>query len=133
MTQLTRSSSGYERGLETLTKIGSERYDDVMTTLPVFVETLVSAVSHLKSRLQQKYERAYPGLGDIIRFVIKAEETEAWHLSSLFPHLVLPDLVEAHLAQLGLQVVGGRPDNGLAPPAFAEIREHAGQAVGQIL
>jgi hypothetical protein len=101
-------------------------------TEPAFVETSISAVSHLKSRLQQKYEQAYPGLGDIIRFVIKAEEIEAWHLSSLFPHLILPDLVEAHLAQLGLQVVG-RPDNGLALPAFAEIREHASQAVGQIL
>jgi hypothetical protein len=100
---------------------------------PVFLETLTSAVSKIKNRLQQRYEQVYPDLGDIVRYVIDEEEPNAWKVSSLFPHLVLPDLVEAHMAQRGLQVVGGRPGNGLAPPAFAEIREHTGQAVGQIL
>ena len=101
--------------------------------VPVFVEALTSAVSQLKGRLQQKYEQAYPDLGDIIRYVIKAEEEDARRLSPLFPHLVLPGLVEAHMAQLGLHVVAGPPDNVLRAPAFAEIQERPIQAVRQIL
>jgi hypothetical protein len=101
--------------------------------VPVFFEALMGEVSQLKQRLQQQYEQAYPSLRDIIRFVIDEEEAKARDLSDFFPHLVLPDLVETHMAQLGLQLVASRPDNVLAPPAFAEILEHAVQAVGQIL
>jgi hypothetical protein len=68
----------------------------------VFPQMLAGAVSHLKNRLQREYEHAYPGLGDIIRIVLDEEEAKAWQLST-FPHLFLPDLVEAHFAQLGLQ------------------------------
>src|SRR5439155_7696365 len=58
--------------------------------------------TQLKQRLQQDYEQVYPGLGEIIRLILDEEETTAWELS-LFPHLFLPDLVEAHVAKLGLQ------------------------------
>jgi len=68
----------------------------------VFPQMVTGAVSHLKSRLQREYEHAYPGLSDIIRIVLDEEEAKAWELSP-FPHLFLPDLVEAHFAQLGLQ------------------------------
>jgi hypothetical protein len=69
---------------------------------PVFPQIVASAVSNLKSRLQQKYEQANPGLAEIIRIVLDQEEAKAWQLSA-FPHLVLPDLVEAHIAKLNLQ------------------------------
>lgn len=64
----------------------------------VFLETLRSEVSKVKNRLQQQYEQVHPDLGDIIRYVIDEEEASAWNLSRSFPHLALPELVEAHLA-----------------------------------
>ena len=79
----------------------------------VFLQTLTGTVSELKNRLQHDYEQAYPGLGDIIRIVIDEEEARAWEVS--FPHLFLPDLVEAHIAQLGLEPADTRPDNIWAP------------------
>jgi len=86
----------------------------------VFLQTLTSAVSDLNNRLQQDYEQAYPGLGNVIRIVLDEEEERARDLSS-FPHLFLPDLVEAHMERLGLQPMSARHDNLLAPAAFVEI------------
>ena len=86
----------------------------------VFLQTVTDAVSDLKDRLQQHYEQAYPGLGNVVQIVIDEEEEKAWDLSS-FPHLLLPDLVEAHIERLGLQPVCMRHDNLLAPGAFIEI------------
>jgi len=86
----------------------------------VFLQTLTDAVSDLKNRLQQDYEQAYPGLGNVVRIVLDEEEEKAWDLSS-FPHLLLPDLVETHMERLGLQPVSVRRDNLLAPGAFIEI------------
>jgi len=86
----------------------------------VFLQTVTDAVSDLKDRLQQDYEQAYPGLGNVVQIVIDEEEEKAWDLSS-FPHLLLPDLVEAHIERLGLQPVSMRHDNLLAPGAFIEI------------
>jgi hypothetical protein len=111
----------------------SSRTREVPQPIPVFLEALTTAISRLKNRLQQNYQRAYPDFGDIIAFVIKAAELEAWQLSPLFPHLVLPALVEEHMAQLGLQVAAGGPENVLAPSAFLETQEHLTQAVGQFL
>jgi hypothetical protein len=88
----------------------------------LFLQTLTSAVSKLKNRLQRNYEQAYPGLRDLIRIILDEEEANAWELS--FPHLFLPDLVEAHIATLGLQPADTRHDNVLAPHGFAEIRNH---------
>jgi len=86
----------------------------------VFLQTLTRAVSDLKNRLQHDYERAYPGLGNVIRIVLDEEEERARDLSS-FPHLFLPDLVAAHMERLGLQPMSTRHDNLLAPAAFVEI------------
>ena len=86
----------------------------------VFLQTVTDAISDLKDRLQQDYEQAYPGLGNVVQIVIDEEEEKAWDLSS-FPHLLLPDLVEAHIERLGLQPVSARHDNLLAPGAFIEI------------
>src|SRR6476620_8529923 len=71
---------------------------------PVFLQTVSVAIGQLKQRLQQDYEQAYPDLREIIHLVLDDEETEAWELS-LFPHLLLPDLVEAHIEKLNLRSV----------------------------
>jgi len=92
----------------------------IKTTTTVFLQTLTGAISDLRNRLQQKYERTYPGLGNVIRIVLDEEEERAWDFSS-FPHLLLPDLVEAHIERLGLQPASMRHDNLLAPAAFVDI------------
>ena len=79
----------------------------------VFPQTLTNAVSKLKNRLQRDYEQTYPGLGDLVRIVLDEEDAKAWELS--FPLLFLPDLVEAHIAQLGLEPADTRHDNIWAP------------------
>ena len=86
----------------------------------VFLHKLTAAVAELKEQLQHDYEQLYPGLGEIIRIVLEEEEAKAWELS-FFPHLFLPDLVEAHIATLGLEPVGTRHDNILAPAINAEL------------
>ena len=80
--------------------------------------TVISVISELKNQLQQQYEQPYPDLGDIIRYVIDEEEANAWDLSFLSPQLFLPDLVEAHMAQLGLQPIFSDPDKVVGQPAF---------------
>jgi hypothetical protein len=72
--------------------------------------------------LQQDYEHAYPALGEIIHLMLDEEETKAWELSS-FPHLLLPDLVEAHIEKLNLRPVDRRHDGLLVPP-FPQIDNH---------
>lgn len=69
----------------------------------IFLQRVVGAVSELKVRLQQDYERTYPGLEEIIRIILDEEEAKAWKLS-IFPHLLLPDLLEAHIETLGLKL-----------------------------
>ena len=80
----------------------------------VFLQTVSAAVTQLKQKLQNDYEQAYPGLREIIHLVLDEEETKAWELS-LFPHLFLPDLVEAHVATLGLKPAETTHDNIWAP------------------
>src|SRR6266404_2918848 len=96
--------------------------DQQPETNPVFLQTLTRAVSKLKNRLQRDYEQAYPGVGDLIRIVLDEEEANAWELS--FPHLFLPDLVEAHIARLGLQPVGPPHDDVLTPPDSIEMENY---------
>src|SRR5439155_12858161 len=86
----------------------------------VFLQTVSAAVTQLKQKLQQDYERVYPGLGEIIHIILDEEETTAWELS-LFPHLFLPDLVEAHIAKLDLQPAETKHDDVLVPHRFPEI------------
>src|SRR4029077_17323160 len=68
----------------------------------VFLQTVGIALRNLKRQLQHDYARAYPNLREIIRLILDEEELRAWNLT-FFPHLVLPDLVEAHIANLNLQ------------------------------
>ena len=87
--------------------------DQYQDPTAVFPQIVTNAVSKLKNRLQQEYEQIYPDLGDLVRIVLDEEEAKAWDLS--FPHLFLPDLVEAHITQLGLQPAHSRYDNAWAP------------------
>ena len=96
------------------------------------VKASMEAISKLRERLEQRYEQAYPDLGDIIRYVVDGEEAIAWNLSPLFPHLVLPDLVEAHMAQLGLKPLFIEADKVVAAPALIEHREHPARALEQV-
>jgi hypothetical protein len=89
----------------------------------VFLRTLTDAVSDLKNRLQQDYEQAHPGLGNVVRIVLDEEEERAWDLSS-FPHLLLPDLVEAHMERLSLQPADTRHNDVLVPHSFGEIENY---------
>ena len=73
-------------------------------TAAVFHQKMIAAVSELKRKLRRKYERTYPGLGEIIRLVVEEEEAHAQELS-MFPHLLLPDLVDEHIERLGLRPV----------------------------
>ena len=93
----------------------------------VFLQTVSLALVQLKRRLQHDYEQAYPDLRQLIHIVIDQEETMAWDLT-LFPHLVLPDLVEAHLASLNMYPANRKHGDVFAsrhseietaPPAFA--------------
>jgi hypothetical protein len=86
----------------------------------VFLQTVSAAVTQLKQKLQKDYELAYPGLREIIHLVLDEEEANAWELS-FFPHLFLPDLVEAHIAKLDLQPAETRHDDVLVPHRFLEM------------
>jgi hypothetical protein len=95
--------------------------NETTETVTVFLQNLPGAVSKLKNRLQRDYERAYPGLHDLIRIVLDEEEGNARKLST-FPHLLLPDLVEAHIAQLGLEPVNY--ENLFRPVRIAADQNH---------
>jgi hypothetical protein len=83
----------------------------------VFLQRVVAAVSELKDQLQQDYERTYPSLGEIVRIALEEEEAKAWELS-FFPDLFLPDMVEAHIAALGLERSDTKHDEIVIPSAF---------------
>lgn len=86
----------------------------------VFLQTVSVALAQLKQQLQHDYEQAYPELREIIHLVLDQEESKAWELS-LFPHLVLPDLVEAHIANLSLQPAETKHEDVLVPHGFAHF------------
>ena len=72
-----------------------------------FLQTVSVALGQLKQRLQRDYEQAYsdyPDLHHLIRIVLDVEEARARELT-FFPHLLLPDMVEMHLASLNLHPV----------------------------
>ena len=85
----------------------SMKTDQPDQAVVVFLRTVSVAVAQLKQRLQQDYEQAYPDLGQLIHIVIETEESRAWELT-LFPHLLLADMVETHLASLNLHPVRTR-------------------------
>ena len=86
----------------------------------VFPSIVSVALTRLKRQLQHDYERVYPDLREIVHLVLDEEESNAWELSS-FPHLLLPDLVEAHIAKLNLQPAETRHDAFSLPYNFAQI------------
>jgi len=87
---------------------------------PVFLQTISVALAQLKQRLQQDYEQAYPDLREIVQLILDEEEANAWELS-LFPHLLLPDLVEARLINLNLDPIETKHDDAFAPHGFNRI------------
>ena len=96
----------------------TEPYIEPSTT--VFLQTVSLAVTQLKRELQQDYEQAYPQLREVIHLVLDEEEARAWDLT-LFPHLLLPDLVEAHVATLNLRPVEAKHEDVFAPHHPREI------------
>ena len=80
------------------------KIDQLQEPAPIFAQMVSLAIGPLKKRLQRYYQKVYPDLAEIIRLIIDEEEAKAWEIS-LFPHLILPDLVDAHIGKLGL-----RPD-----------------------
>ena len=87
---------------------------DQQSDTAVFLQTVSVAIAQLKQQLQLDYEQAYPDLREIVHLVLDEEETKAWELS-LFPHLLLPDLVEAHIEKLNLQPADTRHDDLFLP------------------
>jgi hypothetical protein len=94
--------------------------DQQLETTAVFLQRVSVAIAQLKQQLQHDYEQAYPDLREIVHLVLDEEETKAWELS-LFPHLLLPDLVEAHIEKLNLQPAETKHDEIFAPSHFNEI------------
>ena len=89
----------------------------------VFLRTVSVALAQLKQQLQYDYEQAYPELREIIHLVLDDEESTAWGLSP-FPHLLLPDLVEAHIAKLNLQPAETKHDDVFEGQGFFEIQPY---------
>jgi hypothetical protein len=94
--------------------------DQLTNPTAVFPNIVSVALTRLKQRLQHDYERAYPDLREIVHLVLDEEESKAWELSP-FPHLLLPDLVEAHIARLNLQPAETRHDDVFAPQQHREV------------
>jgi hypothetical protein len=78
-----------------------------------FCQKMAGAIAELKRRLQDQYERAYPGRGELVRKVIAEADAQAWDLSLPFPHLFLPDIAEARIAQLMLEPGPGAHQSGV--------------------
>ncbi len=86
-------------------------------TNTVFLQTVSIAMSQLKQQLQRDYEQAYPDLAEIVHLVLDEVESRARDLT-FFPHLLLPDLVEAHIAKLNLRPADTRHEDVFAPHRF---------------
>lgn len=89
-------------------------------TTTVFLQSISLAMNQLKQELQHDYERAYPELSEVIHLVLEEEESKAWELTT-FPHLILPDLVEAHIANLNLRPVETKHGDVFAPDHYDGI------------
>lgn len=90
---------------------------------PNFLQTVATAITKLKARLQQDYEQAYPALAEIIHLVLDEEEARARELSA-FPHLFLPDLVDAHIAKLNLQPAETKHEELFMSPDFSNMSSY---------
>jgi hypothetical protein len=87
-------------------------------TNTVFLQMVSVALMQLKQELQNDYEQAYPELREVIHLVLDEEESRARDLT-LFPHLLLPDLVEAHVAKLNLRPVETKHEDVFASHSFS--------------
>lgn len=76
--------------------------DQLQEPAPIFAQIVSLAIGRLKKRLKRYYQKAYPDSGETIHLIIDEEEARAWEIS-FFPHLILPDLVDARIGKLGLQ------------------------------
>src|SRR5437763_14238246 len=94
--------------------------DELTNRTAIFPNIVSVALVRLKQRLQQDYERAYPDLREIVHLVLDEEESKAGELSS-FPHLLLPDLVEAHIANLNLRPAETKHDDVFALHSFDQL------------
>jgi hypothetical protein len=83
--------------------------DQLQEPAPLFPQMVSVALGRLKKRLQHDYQKEHPDSDEIIHLVLDGEEAKAWEIS-LFPHLILPDLVAARIAKLGLQPADSRHD-----------------------
>ena len=92
-------------------------------TNTVFLQTVSIAMTQLKQQLQRDYEQAYPDLAEIVHLVLDEEESRARDLT-FFPHLLLPDLVEAHIAKLNLRPAETRHEDILAAHRFNHQRAY---------
>jgi hypothetical protein len=99
----------------------TDQLSDPTTT--VFLQMVSVAMMQLKQELQRDYEQAYPELREIIHLVLEEEESRAWNLTS-FPHLVLPDLVEAHVAKLNLRPAETKHEDVFAPHSHREFNAY---------
>ena len=84
--------------------------------LVFFCERLANAVAELTRRLQAHYEGIHPDQSEAVRNAIAEAEATAWELSN-FPHLFLPDLIEARIAELALQPAVARSEAAFAHAA----------------
>jgi len=90
--------------------------DQLQEPTPLSPQMVSGALGRLKKRLQHRYQKTYPDSGEIIQLLLDEEEARAREIS-FFPHLILPDLVEAHIAELGLQP----PKPAMRRPALRTI------------
>lgn len=112
----------FKRVISAENRTGSAAAPDLLETLRTFKP---------KRSLEERYERAYPNLGEIISYVVADEEMNARRLSPEFPHLVLPDLVEMHMARLGLSLFSDPAEDELASPVFVTTESSRARALGQ--
>ena len=83
--------------------------DQLQEPAALFPKMVSVALGRLKKQLLHDYRKAYPNSGEIIQLVLDEEEAKAWEIS-FFPHLILPDLVDARIGKLGLQPAETRHD-----------------------
>ena len=106
-------------GLDDQSKLISDpmKTDQPQPPAPIFARIVSLAIGRLKKRLQRSYQKAYPDSGEVIRRMIDEEEANAWEIS-FFPHLILPDLVDARIGKLCLPPDETRPDTAGFWPEF---------------
>ena len=96
-----------------------------------FHKSLRNSAFKPKRRLQNRYEKVYPNLREIIGYVVAEEEANAKRLSPEFPHLVLADLVEMHMERLGLSILSGAAENELGDNFFTATESSWTSTLGQ--